>query len=88
MYSPDRNNVVFISPKNITQSTVILLYVFFSSASSFLFILSIGLKMIRLTDAQKVAMANFQSQLACIDNNINKYSTMLDPPMHVFKLPA
>lgn len=59
------------------------LYVLFSSVSSLLFSLSIGLNAIRLTDAIPVAIANFQSHCICIDTIMHKNSRKPDPIIQV-----
>ena len=85
MYFPSKNKAISNSPNSITKNTVVFLYVLFSLVSSLLFSLSIGLNVIRLTDAITVAIANFKSHCTCIDNIMHRNNRKPDPRIQVCK---
>ena len=85
MYFPSKNKAISNSPNNITKNTVVFLYVLFSLVSSLLFSLSIGLNVIRLTDAITVAIANFKSHCTCIDNIMHRNNRKPDSKIQVCK---
>lgn len=79
LWYPCKNKMIHNMSNAHTKPITIFLYLYFSASSSLLLSWSIGLNMIKLTDAITVTSNNFQSHFICMENLIHKNRSKMEP---------